>query len=303
MEPRVCVAPPSLPIQEAVVGAGGVLVEANIAEAIVWTDPRDPDGLKELLAVSPARWVQLPFAGIESFFEAETIDPARTWTCAKGIYGHATAEHALALMLMAARTLHRHARDRRWSRQADTRRLAESTVLILGTGGIGRALAEMLEPLRARILAVSRTGAKLPGAERTQSVEHLEDLVGEADFVVVAAALTPGTRGLIGRDTLARMKPDAWLINVARGRLVDTDALVDSLRAGRIGGAALDVTDPEPLPDDHPLWALDDVIVTPHVANTVRMAMPELKGMVARNVTAFARDEPLEGLVDPALGY
>jgi len=303
MVPRVCVAPPSPPIEEAVVGAGGILVEPTAADAIVWTDPRDPGGLKDLLAASRARWVQLPFAGIESFFEAGAIDPARTWTCAKGVYGHATAEHALALILMTSRKLHRHARDRGWTRHPGTRRLAGSTVLIVGTGGVGRALAEMLEPLRARILAVSRTGAKVSGAERTKPVAGLGELVGEADFVVVAAALTPATRGLLGRDVLARMKPDAWVINVARGGLVDTDALVDALRAGRIGGAALDVTDPEPLPDDHPLWSFDDVIVTPHVANTVGMAIPELQGMVGRNVAAFARGEPLEGLVDPALGY
>jgi phosphoglycerate dehydrogenase-like enzyme len=108
---------------------------------------------------------------------------------------------------------------------------------------------------------------------------------------------------MFGPQMLSKMGPQAWLINVARGGIVDTEALVDALRAGRIGGAALDVTDPEPLPDGHPLWSLENAIVTPHVANTWEMALPELRALVGRNVAHFAADEPLEGVVDPATGY
>jgi phosphoglycerate dehydrogenase-like enzyme len=108
---------------------------------------------------------------------------------------------------------------------------------------------------------------------------------------------------LIGAGTFAAMKTDAWLINVARGGLVDTDALVEALRAKEIGGAALDVTDPEPLPEDHPLWQLDDVLVTPHIANTWDMGLPELRALVRRNVERFKKGAELEGLVDPTLGY
>jgi phosphoglycerate dehydrogenase-like enzyme len=102
---------------------------------------------------------------------------------------------------------------------------------------------------------------------------------------------------------LSRMGPKAWLVNVARGGIVDTGALVDALRAKQIGGAALDVTDPEPLPDGHPLWVLDNALITPHVANTWEMALPELRGLVRRNVAHFAAGEPLEGVVDPLTGY
>ena len=310
--PRIAVAPAGVEMVAALVeGAGGRIVDAGEAEGLIWTDPADPLGLKRLLETSPARWVQLPFAGIESFFEAGAIDPARTWTCAKGIYGPATAEHALALMLMAARRLHVHATARSWTSEAGVgsgfgaaeRRLASCTVLIVGTGGVGRALSDMLRPLGARILAANRSGRSFETAEKTVTSDRLRELLPEADFVVLAAAHTPQTHHLIDADALAAMKETAWLVNVARGGLVDTAALVAALEAGGIGGAALDVTDPEPLPDGHRLWELPQAVITPHVANTWDMAVPELAALVGRNVAHFAAGEELEGLVDPAAGY
>ena len=286
--------------------AGGTLVDPDQADGMVWVDPRDPEGLRTALATSPARWVQLPFAGIESFVAAGVIDPGHTWTCAKGIYGHASAEHALGLLLVAARSLHRHARARSWIRNAElseTRRLHGSIVLIVGTGGIGAALGGMLEPLGPRILAVNRSGRAVGWASRTVAMHAMTRLLPEADFVVVAAPLTPETTGLFDVEAFRLMRSDAWLINVARGRLVDTEALVEALREGRIAGAALDVTDPEPLPDGHALWTMENVIITSHAANTSAMAVPELAALVARNVRRFATGEQLEGLVDVGLGY
>jgi phosphoglycerate dehydrogenase-like enzyme len=302
--PNIAVVPSLPEIEEAVVEGGGRLTGAAEADGIVWTDPRDPEGLRALLDSSPARWVQLPFAGIESFVAVGVVDAARTWTCAKGIYGPATAEHALALILLAARRLDRHARAGRWLRhEEDARRLAGGTVLIVGTGGIGRALAEMLEPLGPRIIAVNRSGRPVPGAERTVQSKDMGDVLPAAHWVVVAAPLTPETRHLFDAATIGRMRPDAWLVNVARGGLVDTEALVDALTEKKIAGAALDVTEPEPLPDGHALWSLDDVVITSHTGNMFAMAIPELRRLVARNVAAFARGEPLEGLVDVSLGY
>jgi phosphoglycerate dehydrogenase-like enzyme len=302
---------PVQPIVEAVKTAGGTPVDsADACDAIVWTNPLDPGGLGKTLEDSPATWIQLPFAGIESFWSAGVIDDGHTWTCAKGIYGPSTAEHALALILAAARRLHFHARDRTWAAEGSAdmegspwQRLKDKTVLIVGTGGIGSALTAMLEPLGPRVVGVNRSGRPLSGAELTDSVDSLPALLPEADFVVVAAALTDATRKLFDAEMLACMKPEAWLVNVARGGLVDTSALVEVLRAESIGGAALDVTDPEPLPGDHPLWRLDNALITPHVANTWAMAMPELAAMVERNVAAFARGGALEGLVDTSAGY
>jgi phosphoglycerate dehydrogenase-like enzyme len=304
-KPRVAVVPSDAMIEAAVERGGAVLSEPGSADAMVWMDPRDPEALRSTLDGSPAKWIQLPFAGIEEFRDAGVLDAARTWTCAKGTYGATTAEHALALVLMAARLIHRHARRTSWMRRSEfdaARRLAGGTVLIVGTGGIGTALAEMLAPLRPRILAANRSGDPAPWAERTVASSELADLVGEADWVVLAAALTPETERLFDAEMIGRMREGAWIINVGRGRLVDTDALVEALN-GHLGGAALDVTDPEPLPEGHPLWGMDNVVITSHAANTWQMAIPELAERVARNVERFARGEELEGLVDVSLGY
>lgn len=290
----------------AVEAGGGVLTNAEEADGIVWTNPADPQGLKDLLELSPARWVQLPFAGIESFVAAGVIDPELVWTCAKGAYGPACAEHALALMLAASRMIQRHARATTWRQPglgSPERRLEGATVVLLGTGGIGAALVPMLEPHGVRVIGVNRSGRPLEGAERTVTAADLAKVAGDADYLVITAALTEETRGMVDAEVLESMPESAWVVNVARGGLVDTDALVEALKTGKIAGAALDVTDPEPLPDGHPLWSMDNVLITPHVANTWDMAVPELRALVERNVRKFVGGEELEGIVDVESGY
>ena len=307
MSIRIAVIPFELPVlSDAVAQAGGEITAPETADAIVWTDPRDAEGLRDALSASDARWIQLPFAGIEPFFEAGVITPDRVWTCAKVIYGAATAEQALALLLAGARLLHEHARRTSWwppELMNDSRRLAGRTVLIVGTGGIGRALTKMLGPLDARVVAVNRSGTPMHGAVLTGRSDALPDLIPDADFLVLAPALTPETTHMIDANVLRHAKPELWIVNVGRGRLIDTDALVEALRAHAIAGAGLDVTDPEPLPDDHPLWTMENVLITSHTANTARMALPELAAMTKENVERFARGDELIGLVDPALGY
>lgn len=306
--PKVAIRPTSTDELDAAVRAGGgeLVEDASSADAIVWVNPRDAQGLADLLAISEARWIQLPFAGIESFVAAGVVDPARTWTCTKGVYGPACAEHAVALMLAAARRLHDHVVATTWRRGGPglpERRLAGTTAVVIGTGGIGSAFVPMVKPLGVRVVGVNRTGQPLQVADDTVTVDRLGEVVPAADWVVVAASSTPQTRHLVDASILEAMKTTAWVVNVARGELVDTDALVAALEAKSIGGAALDVTDPEPLPDGHPLWSMDDVIITPHIANTWDMAVPELVALVERNVAHYAAGEPLEGLVDPVAGY
>ena len=305
--PRVAILPSATDdIERAVTEGGGSIVDIAEADALVWTDPRNPQQLKEVLETSEVDWVQLPFAGIETFFEAGVIDPSLTWTCAKGIYGPACAEHALALLLAAARRLHVHARAESWSKlglESPEYRLENKTVVVVGTGGIGSALVPMVQPLGVHIIGVNRSGRALEGADRTVAVEELESVLPEADFTVVAAAYTDATHHLFDKSKFAAMKSDSWIVNVARGGLIDTDALVSALQAQDIGGAALDVTDPEPLPDGHPLWDLENCLITPHIANTWAMGLAELPGLVRRNVAARATGERMEGLVDPELGY
>jgi phosphoglycerate dehydrogenase-like enzyme len=307
-DPKIVVAPfADDALLDAVRAGGGEVVDdLATADALVWTSFADPDGLRDLLATGNPRWVQLPLAGVEKFFTAGVITAERVWTCAKTAYGRAVAEHALALMLAAARRIHVHSRAKEWvgaEFDAPEREFAGSSVVVVGTGAIGTELAPMLKPFDVEIVGVNRSGKALGGATRTVTVDRLDEVLPAADYVVIAAALTDETRGLIDEGHLRAMKRDAWLINVARGALVDTEALVAALDDGALGGAALDVTEPEPLPSDHPLWAMDNVIVTPHVANTPAMAVPQLRALVERNVGRFARGETLEGLVDPTTGY
>jgi phosphoglycerate dehydrogenase-like enzyme len=304
--PLVAVTPIRYPqIAEGILRAGGQLAAPADADALVWTDPAAPEELAEVLIGSPARWVQLPLAGINDFIHAGLIDAGRTWTSAKGLFGPAVAEYTLAVMLAAARSIPEYVRRRQWSDpdEVPTRRMKGQRVLIVGTGGIGRSLVRLLEPLEPTILAVNRSGTPMPGASSTVTYTELRSLVGQVDWIVLAAPLTEQTHHLFDAEMLASTSGQAWLINVARGELIDTDALVSALAARRIGGAALDVTDPEPLPDGHPLWDFPNVIITPHIANTWDMALPELAARVERNVLAFTGGTPLEGVVDPALGY
>jgi phosphoglycerate dehydrogenase-like enzyme len=181
--------------------------------------------------------------------------------------------------------------------------LYDRPVTILGGGGITEELLRHLAVYRCEVTVVRRHPAPVAGAARVVGHDDLHDALAGATLVVLALALTPETTGIIGAAELARMDGGAWLVNVARGPHVVTDDLVAALRAGAIGGAALDVTDPEPLPAGHPLWDLDNCLITPHTSNTWTMAEPLFAQRVGANVARYQRGEPLLGLVDPKLGY
>jgi phosphoglycerate dehydrogenase-like enzyme len=288
-------------VAEAIAGAGGELVAPEEAEALVWTDPTDASGLADLLAGAPAvRWVQLPFAGVDRF--AGMFADGRTWTSAKGAYSEPVAEHALALGLAGLRGLTRRARAREWGEQGGTR-LAGAAVTLVGGGGITQAFLRLVAPFGVDATVVRRHVTPVTGAARVVGPEHLHEALAGAKLVVLALALTPETEGIIGAAELDRMDGDAWLVNVARGAHVVTDDLVAALQAGTIGGGALDVTEPEPLPAGHPLWDLDNCLITPHTSNTWEMAEPLFAERVGANVARYQRNEPLLGLVDPDLGY
>jgi phosphoglycerate dehydrogenase-like enzyme len=164
-------------------------------------------------------------------------------------------------------------------------------------------LLEQLAPFRVQATVVRRKSDPVPGAARTVSVEALDDVLPDSLVVYLALALTPETTRIIGAHQLDLMDETAWLVNVARGPHVDTDALVAALGSGSIAGAALDVTDPEPLPDGHPLWDMPNCIITPHTADTIEMIQPLLAERIRTNVVRFAAGEELVGLVDPDAGY
>jgi phosphoglycerate dehydrogenase-like enzyme len=153
------------------------------------------------------------------------------------------------------------------------------------------------------VTVVRRLPDPVDWASRTISLDELDDVLPDADVVIVAAALTGQTRGLFDAARLALLKPSAVLVNIARGALVDSDALVGALSRGELAGAALDVTDPEPLPDGHPLWAEPRALITPHTADTMEMIVPLLADRIADNVARFGEGRDLAGQVDPAAGY
>jgi phosphoglycerate dehydrogenase-like enzyme len=232
----------------------------------------------------------------------DVIDQARTWTCAKGAYAQPVAEHALTLALAGLRQLPTRIAARSWGAQGGTS-LFGQRVTIVGGGGIAQSLLELLAPFEVRATVVNRSGTPVPGAARTVPVLDLHGVLPGALVVVLALSLTPETRGIIGAEELRHIDQTAWLVNVARGGHVETDALVDALSEGTIAGAALDVTDPEPLPDAHPLWNLPNCIITPHTADTIEMVLPLLAERIQANVTRFAAEKPLVGLVDAGTGY
>jgi phosphoglycerate dehydrogenase-like enzyme len=290
-------------VEDGVRAGGGLPVTADsAADALVWLAPRDTAGLRDALAATAARWVQLSSAGIEKTAAAGLLDHDRVWTSAKGVFADEVAEHALALALAGLRWLPVRIAATSWGPPGGDS-LFDEQVTILGAGGVTASLLRLLAPFRVSATVVRRGGEPMPGAARTVPTSGLASALPDAKVVFLALALTPETERIIGAAQLAAMRQDAWLVNVARGRHVDTDALVAALAAGSIAGAALDVTDPEPLPDGHPLWVQQRCIITPHTADPAELADPEFARRIRENVYRFAAGQPLLGVVDPAVGY
>ncbi len=290
-------------LASAVEAGGGALSEPGDAVALVWTEVADASGLGRVLDGYPGlRWVQLPWAGVEPYVDVIRTHPERTWTCGKGVYAEPVAEHALALALAGRRGLDHYARARAWSPQRG-HNLLGGRVTIIGGGGIAESLLRLLGPFGCDVTVVRRTPRPMAGAAKVVGDEQLDDALTGADVVVLALPLLPSTVGLIDGRRLRLLAPGGGLVNVARGQLVVTGDLVDALRDGTLGSAGLDVTDPEPLPGGHPLWSLPNAIVTPHTANTQKMAIPLLGARIRDNVRRWIGGEPLAGLVDPIAGY
>ncbi len=264
-----------------------------------------------LAAGGRLRWVHSIPVGIDYVLTPELLAAEHVlFTASKGPMGPMVAEHALMLMLALARglpgMLHAQA-EREWRAPSGAGRMLDAsgkTALILGVGTIGAHLARMCRVgLGMRVLGTARTRRDDPHVERYVEPGELHSALGEADFVVLCLALTPETRGIIDAAALAAMKPTAHLINVARGGLVDEDALVTALHGGQIAGAGLDSFAVEPLPAESPLWAMPNVIITPHVGNGQDRVRAALVAFMEENIRRFAEGTPLLGTVDRRAGY
>jgi phosphoglycerate dehydrogenase-like enzyme len=249
------------------------------------------------------KWLQVMGAGVDWALVPELPEHVQI-TRAPGVFGPWMAEYVLAWCLWVTQRLkpYRDAqRQRRWDDHVLPERLSGKTLTIVGLGDIGRDIARAARGLGMRVLGVSRRGRPVREATRMYPVSAMTRALREADFVVLLLPLTPETRGIIGADALAAMKSTAWLINIARGAVADEGALLAALEQRRIAGAVLDVFDREPLPPSHPLWKMDNVVVTPHISgpSTADALTPVFNDNLAR----YLAGRPLRHVVDRRRGY
>ena len=258
-------------------------------------------------------WVQASSAGVDRYLanEAFARDEKVVLTNLRGVHGPAIADHVFAMLLALTRDLPVHLEARAsgaWKRDGSGEltpiALQGRTLLVVGLGGIGTEVARRAHGFGMHVIATRRGDAPAPEfVERVGKADRLAEFLPEADVVVLCVPLTPETEHLIDAAALARMKRGSWLVNVARGKVVDTDALVAALKEGRLAGACLDVTDPEPLPKDHVLWTFHDVVITPHVAATAELTDERAWALTRENLRRFDAGEPLLNVVDKRAGY
>ena len=300
---KVTIAPKSFPAYErAVIESGSVLAPLDeTVGALIWTDYADPKGLAKVLSDNPQlEFVQLPFAGVDAF--QEVLGAPVRFACAKGSYREPVAEHALMLAMALGRVIPERVRASSWGRKFAAS-LYDSNVLIVGAGGIAEELLKQLEPFRCRVTVVRNRLEELAGSYKTVQLRGLDENLAEADWVFLACSLTESTRNLFDLSRFKIMKSSAYLVNVARGAVVNTDDLVIALNEGIIAGAGVDVTDPEPLPDGHPLWDAKNVIITPHTADTNEQVVRLFSIRIKENLAAYKGLGDWVGLVDTELGY
>lgn len=266
--------------------------------------PVDWDGV---IKQGRLRWIQSSAAGMDHCLVPSVIASDVVVTSASGVLANQVGEHTIALMMGWLRSLPVYflAQQKKEFIRRPTRDLHNTTVGIVGLGGNGRRLAQLLRPFNTRIIATDLFPTDKPDCvDALWPAEGLGRLLAESDIVVLAAPLNADTRGMIDRTALARMKPTALLVNMARGPLVVTDDLIAALESGRLAGAVMDVTDPEPLPADNKLWDLPNVIITPHVGGQAKTRIDDMTDLFCENLRRWQAGEKLINLLtDKALGF
>ncbi len=278
--------------------------QVQSAHAIIGNPP-----VEHLRGATKLEWIQLQSAGVGAYGEPGALPSGVTLTNASGAYGLAIAEYMLGVLLELIKKLHLY-RDQQaegsWTEHGHVKSIYGSTVLVVGLGDIGGEFAQRMKALGAYTIGIRRTDANKPDyLDELHFMEDLPALLPRADVVAMSLPSTKLTRKVINRETLRLMKRDAVLINVGRGDAIDTEALCDALENGHLFGAALDVTDPEPLPQDHRLWQIKNAIITPHVSggDSLPETTERIIRICANNLEAYANGKNLSNVVNLSAGY
>jgi len=288
----------------------GVEEEIRDAEVVITWSLRP----EQIEPARKLRWIHSPAAAVHQLLFPELVGRDIIITNGRDVHGPVVAEHVIAMILALAKKLpqasrfqHRRAwgQEELWNSRPHPREVAGATLGLVGLGTIGRSAARHASGLGMRVVAVREHPEKAnpEGVEQVFASSQLDALLAQSDYVVLAAPVTSATHNLIGAAGLAKMKPDACLINVSRGQLVDEDALVQALGNHKIGGAALDVFVEEPLPSSSPLWDFENVLITPHTAGLTEKQWERQYAVVAENLRRYLNRQPLLAIVDQQKGY
>ncbi len=260
------------------------------------------------------RWVHSPAAAVHQLLFPELVNSKVVLTNAREVHGPVVAEHVIAQIFALAKKIpqavrmqekHVWGQESMWTIRPRTREVAGATVALIGLGSIGREVAKRASALGMRVIAVREHPEKgaPDGVERVFTTAHLDEVLSQADYVVLAAPITAATKGMMGAARIAKLKPEACLINVSRGPLVDEMALARAIREKKIGGAALDVFGEEPLPPESPLWDLENVLITPHSAAITEKLWERHYLLIRENLRRYMAGEPLLAVVNKTTGY
>jgi phosphoglycerate dehydrogenase-like enzyme len=273
-----------------------------------WSGSRDL--VRQAFSMAPkVQWVHSRSAGLDSLLFPELVESHVPLTNGRGVFSASLGEFALAAILYFAKDFRRMIRNQmagRWE-QFDVHEISGQTVGIVGYGDIGRAAATRARSMGMRILALKRRGAPVysvdPLVDRIYYPEQRCEMIALCDYIVVATPLTPQTRGFIGEAEFAAMKPEAVVINVGRGPVIDEPAMLRALEEGRIKGAGLDVFTEEPLPDGHPFYQMENVLLSPHCADHTMDWLDQAMRFFIENFRRYSKGEPLRNVVDKKSGY
>lgn len=268
---------------------------------------------EQFLQARKLKWIHSPAAAVHQLMFPELINSNIVVTNSREIHGPVVAEHAIALVLALAKRIPQcvlyqvrkeWAQEKLWREHPRPREVAGSTVAVVGMGGIGREFTARAKALGMRVLAVRENPTKgAEGADGVYGPGQLDEVLPQADYVLLCTPVTPATTEIMNRERLAKMKPDAYLLNVGRGPLVDEAALLEALQNRRIGGAALDVFEEEPLPPESPFWSLDNLLITPHTAAVTDKLWDRHYHLIVENLTRFLEARPMLHEVDKQRGY